>query len=328
MASNDPQPIKVTDDLRRAMGTLPDQDVEVKTEFHRGVENIEVELYAFTDRPYRSLVNMATSTWGKKNDKWPDLRPENRYRVVKSVLDFQSLPNAMESISFTFGVKGLSRSAFDQIARARIGFVFSSMGWRDNDHSDASFRIPEGIYRDEEARRDVMAVAELEKASYHKLVADGQHNWQNARAVMGIMFEHRFTCAANYMALRSFMAKRLKFCEQEDTVATAWLMRQRIIEQFPLLGAYLLPGCDFKRKCDYHQADGSEAFGCLFRGCGRWPDPYPQATFNESCSDEDTIRQQTGVPIPPAAFAIMDLKSLEAYRNLSIKDQRRFEGEG
>lgn len=321
-------PIHVSDELRAAMGTLPDQDVEVRTEFHRGVEDIAVEIYAWTTRPYRSIFNMATATWGKKIDKWPDVNAINRYRVVKSVLDFQSLPNAMESISFTFGVEGCSRSAFDQIARARIGAVFGSMGWRDNDHSDASFRIPENIWLDENARNLVMATADMEKAAYHSMVEGGQHNWQNARAVMGIMFEHRFSCAFNYMALRNFMAKRLKFCEQEDTVAVAWLMRERVREIYPLLGQYLLPGCDFKRKCDYHVADGSEAFGCLFRGCGRWPDPYPHATFNESCTTEKIIADGTHVVVPSADMAIFDLDQLKQFDNLAVKDQRLFEGEG
>lgn len=322
------EPIHVSDDLRAAMGTLPDQNVPIKTEFHRGVEGIEVELYAWTNRPYRSIVNMATSTWGKKNDKWPDITPVNRHRIVKAVLDFQSLPNAMESISFTFGVKGLSRSAFDQIARARIGFVFSSMGWRDNDHSDAAFRIPEGIWKNDETRNLVQATAEMEKAAYHSMVSEGMANWQNARSVMGIMFEHRFTVAANYMALRGFMAKRLKFCEQEDTVGTAWLMRERVREMFPLLGEHLVPGCDVKGKCDYHQVDGSEAFGALFRGCGRWPDPYPQATFNESCSDEQTIANQLRIAIPFGETVRETLSELRDYRRLSDSDIQRFEGEG
>jgi thymidylate synthase ThyX len=321
--------IKVTDDLRRAMGTLPDQGVELKTEFHRGVEGIAVQLLDWPTRPYRALFDMATSTWGKKIDKWPDVSPENRHRVVKAVLDYKSLPNAMEAISFTFGIEGLSRSAFDQIARARIGSVFASMGWRDNDHSDAAFRIPEALWKDEAARVLTQVTAITEKRAYHTLVATGQHNWQNARSVMGIFFEHRFSCAFNYLALRNFCAKRLKFCEQEDTVATAWLMRERVREMFPLLGEHLVPGCDNKGRCDYHEAESmSEAFGCLFRGCGRWPDPYPYSTFNESCSDEQTIANQARIAIPHGPTTRETMQQLNEYRLLQDSDKARFEGEG
>lgn len=322
-------PIKVTDDLRAAMGTLPDQNVELKTEFHRGVEGISVKLLDWPSRPYRAIFDMATSTWGKKIDKWPDVTSENRHRVVKAVLDYKSLPNAMESLSFTFAIEGCSRSAFDQIARARIGSVFSSMGWRDNDHSDASFRIPEAIWNNAENRKQVEQTASMEKIVYHDLLTQGKANFQNARSVLGIFFEHRFSCAFNYMALRNFMSKRLKFCEQEDTVAVAWLMRDQLMAKFPLLALHLVPGCDVKGRCDYHEAESmSEAFGCLFAGCGRWPDPYPYATFNESCSDEKVIAKQTRMFIPTGPAARMMIEAQGIFDALQPIDQARFRGEG
>ena len=318
--------------LRMAMGTHPATQVPLETHFHRGVEEITVDLIDWPTRPYRAIFDIATATWtpsGKQRiDKWPQASPQARHRVVTAVLRFQSLPNAMESLSFTFGVQGCSRSAFDQIARARIGAVFGSMGWRDNDHSNADFRIPEAIWKNEDARIDFMGSMESAKLVYHRYVSSGQANWQNARAVMPIFAEHKFATAFNYMALRGFMSKRLKACEQEDTVAVAWLMRQRILEKFPLLGVFLQPGCDVKGKCDYHQVDGSEAFGCLFRGCGRWPDPYPYASWNESCSDYQTLENQLGIPIPDGMVSRALTAEIGNYENLSYKDKERFEGEG
>lgn len=320
--------IKSMEDLRREMGTHPDTNVEKRTEFHRGVTEIKVQLLSATDHPYRQIFDLATATWGKRIDKWPNVSPSARLSVVKAVLDFQSLPNAMEAVKFGFAVEGCSRSAFDQIARARIGVIIGSMGWRDNDHSDAAYRIPESIWKNETLRERVQEMVLQEKELYHDMVSSGQANWQNARGHMGIFFEHRFAIAFDYMALRNFMAKRLKFCEQEDTVATAWLMRKEVLEKFPLLGAYLLPGCDFKRKCDYHQADGSEAFGCLFRGCGRWPDPYSYASWNESCSDEDTIADQANVYIPEPAEGQAYINVFKDLESVPEPDYSRFHGEG
>ena len=129
------------------------------------------------------------------------------------------------------------------------------------------------------------------------------------------------------MALRNFANKRQKFCEQADTVATAWLIRERVMEKFPLLGKYLRPGCDNSHSCGYHsEYEMSEAFGCLFKECGRNPckakDEY--ATFNKSCSDKDLIAKQLGIHIPNANE---DLPPTE-YAQLDHKDKELFESDG
>jgi len=111
-----------------------------------------------------------------------------------------------------------------------------------------------------------------------------------------------WSMAINYQGLRSMCRKRMQFCEQEDTVATAWLLQRAVAEKFPLLGSYLRPGCDFARRCTYHESYTlSEAFGALFKDCGRWPIPKElddqYAIFNESCSDIETMEKQLGVKL-------------------------------
>lgn len=289
------------DELRKAMGTMPDMQVPLRTPIFRGVEGIKVELYDANVNPYKGMFNMVTSTWGKKIDKWPDVSPENRFKVVKAVLEFKALPGAMEHPTFCFGIERCSRSAFDQIARARIGAVFASQGWRDNDHSDIGFRVPEVVCEDPEAFSAVTDALDNCKRVYHKLVQTGQANWQDARSVLPISACHMFSMSINYLALRNFCNKRLKFCEQADTVAVAWLMRKRVLEAFPLLGSYLRPSCDGRGVCEYHQSYSlSEAFGCLFRSCGRNIDKDSDgyATFNSSCTDAKTLAKQLGIKIP------------------------------
>ena len=310
-------------ELREIMGTNPKDGVALKTEFFEGVRGINVEIYDYPTNPYKSLFNMATSTWGNKINKWPATSIEGRFFVVKAVLDFKSLPNAMEAPSFTFGVERCSRSAFDQIARARIGAVFASMGWRDNDHSDIGFRVPQSIWDDEFTRKAFIEVCKTAKTFYHDLVNRGISNWQDARAALPISACHNFSHAMNYMALRNFMGKRLKFCEQADTVAVAWLMRERIIDKFPLLGSYLRPACDGSGICGYHQEYAmSEAFGCLFKECGRnkclATDEY--ATFNKSCTDKDTLIEQLEIKIPNAD----EDKPVTEVGNLKMSDRILF----
>jgi thymidylate synthase ThyX len=289
--------------LRTVMGTNPKEKTPLITKFYEGVRGIKVELYDRPMNPYRAIFNMATATWGTEMNKWSKTTPEARYWVVKAVLEFRSLPNAMETSSFTFGVEGASRSSFDQVARARIGVVIGSMGWRDNDHSDIGFRVPQEIWNDKLACERFQRSCEEAKFNYHWLVSQGQASWQDARAFLPISACHSYTIAFNYMALRNFANKRQKFCEQSDTVATAWLIRERVKEVFPLLGSYLRPGCDNSHSCGYHsEYEMSEAFGCLFKECGRNPckatDNY--ATFNKSCSDKRVIADQLGILIPNA----------------------------
>lgn len=288
------------DEMRRAMGTMPDMHVPLRTPIFTGVKGIKVELYDANVNPYKAMFNMVTSTWGKKIDKWPDVSPESRFKVIKAVLEFKALPGAMEHPTFCFGIERCSRSAFDQIARARIGAVFASQGWRDNDHSDVGFRIPQAIVEAGKSD-DMRRVYEACKNLYHELVKTGQANWQDARAILPISACHMFSMSINYLALRNFCNKRLKFCEQADTVAVAWLMRQRVLEAFPLLGSYLRPSCDGRGVCEYHQSyTMSEMFGCLFSSCGRNPDKESDgyATFNSSCTDSKKLAEQLGIKIP------------------------------
>ena len=310
--------------LRDLMGTNPKNKVELRTEFFEGVRGINVELYDYPVNPYKAICNMAVSTWNKKMNNWPQITPEARFWIVKAVLDYKSLPNAMEAFSFTFGIEGCSRSAFDQIARARIGAVFSSMGWRDSSHSDIGFRVPQSIWDDEEALKDFKESCYLAKEKYYKLVQKGQSNWQDARAHIPISACHSFSMAMNYLALRNFCGNRLKLCEQADTVAVAWLIRERVKEVFPLLGSYLRPGCDWGGICQYHQTyTMSEAFGCLFKECGRnkclATDNYAQ--FNYACSDKNIIEKQLCIKISDYDEDL----PVQNYNELSEIDKKYFE---
>lgn len=289
-------------DMRDIIGTLPSEPNEVKTEFYRGVEGIKVNLVDYPVNPYKTLFTIATATWGNvwSIGKWATVSPEARLYVVNAVLNRKTLPNAMEGLTMVYEVAGPSRSAFDQIARARIGAVFGSMGWRDNNHSDIGFRVPEAIYADEEKLEAFKRGRLQDKQDYVAMLAD-QGNWQDARSTLPISALHRWAMAFSYMALTGFMAKRLQFNEQADTVATAWLMREELLTVFPLLGSYCRPASDWAHKCVEHVGDDmARVFGCLFRCSGRFScdmagDEY---TFNASCADRETLMKQLEIYIP------------------------------
>ena len=300
--ANDPSNRQeVIDQMRRVMGTLPDMAPEFKTEFHRGVEGIKVKLIDHNVNPYKAIYNFGAMTWGKKADKWADTPVAGRVAVVKAVLDRQALPLALEVPNFTFTVEGVSRWAFDQMARQRLGTVFSSMGTRDNNHLDMGFRVHESIWKDEEKLKRFKETCLLAKENYRYFVEQGQGSWQEARSLLPISCIHNYMVHMNFAAVQNMVGKRGQACEGEDVVAIAFLTRQAIGEKFPLLSKYLRPSCDWVGKCTYHKAYSmSEAFGALFDTCGRWPDgdEYKYFHQNGSCSDYKTIASQLGIYIP------------------------------
>jgi len=315
-------------EFRDWIGTRPSENPVQETKFYRGVEDISVSLVDWSHNPYKGMFTIATATWGGvwQTDKWSKVSPEARFMVVNAILHRKSLPNAMETPSFVFEIAGPSRSAFDQIVRVRIGSVTGSMGWRDNNHSNIGFRVPDGIWKDDERRQRFIKGRLQDKQDYVDELATGQSNWQDARSTLPISALHRWSIAFNFMSLSNFMAKRLMFNEQADTVATAWLMRERLSERFPLLAMFCRPASDWSRKCTEHVNDEmSQAFGCLFRCSGRWPcdladDKY---SFNESCSDRKTIMTQTGIYIPEGVEGMPSLDM--SYNSLNDKDKKLFE---
>jgi len=311
------------DQLRKTMGTLPSENPEFKTPFYRGVEGIKVKMIDYPTNPYKAMFTLATSCWGGKIDKWDDTSYEGRIKVVEAVLKKVALPLAYESVSFTFAIDDVSRWAFDQIARQRIGSVFSSMGTRDNNHLDIGFRIADEIYNDFELLNNYKKTLLNCKITYKDIIEKGNGSWQTARDVLPISCIHRFSMSMNYAALQSFSSKRMKFCEANQVVAVAWLIREEIKKKFPLLAIGLRPSCDISKKCQYHSTYYlSELFGCLFKECGRNKcdnnDGY--STFNQSCSDKNTIEKQLGIIIPDP-----DKETIDEYlKNMSDIDKKLF----
>jgi len=313
---------KETEKLRKALGTASrrvDQLSNVKV--HLGVEEIDVQLIDSPRNPYKSMYILATSCWGWTLDKWKDTQPRDRFRIVKMVLEKKTLPLAAEAPKFTFTIEGPSRASFDQIARARVGVVFSSRGTRDNNWSNFSFRLPNSLAQHQEKMTTLL---EAINRWYFWLTKE-RNSWQAARCILPMNICHGYSMSINLMALQNLCARRCCFAEQEDTTGTSWLLRQRIVEKFPLLGNYLRPACDFAKRCLYHRDYGvSEIVGCLFSSCGRNHDTnkIEEAEFNKSCSDKETIEEQLKITIPGPKDWIES-----NWKGLCFRDKRLFEEE-
>jgi len=99
-------------------------------------------------------------------------------------------------------------------------------------------------------------------------------------------------------SLKGQMNRRLKLCEEEFIVGVHWLLRDKMIKMGIEEAKEFLPGCDRLGYCDYSSADYlSNMFGCLFSGCGRWPDKAQYASFNESCTTNSLLETQLKIKI-------------------------------
>ena len=310
--------------IREIMGTLPHQGTVPYTDFHIGVEGIEVEMIDHTRNPYKTIFEAVTATWGSEEytQKWNDITPVRRFDVVKTALSGQTLPQALEPVQFMFLVRGASRAAFDQHARARVGAGFFSQGVRDNSRADAGFRVPSEFEDDPELLNEVIEHVKAAKDLYSKIITKGNGSYQSARCVLPMGSTHNYKFYTNLLALKGYMANRLKACEQEDTCFTAIAIRDAIEKEFPLLASHMHPGCDYARKCQYHSTYSmSEYFGCLFSGCNRWPDDNEAyATFNRSCSSHSKMAAQTGIMLNSPG----NWKNYDTYDDLKMGDKKLF----
>jgi len=295
-------------ELRRIMGTEAEtRNDEITTLVSIGSAGVSAQLVDYSVNPYRAIFDMATATWGNEEykEKWNNVSLTGRRKVLEAALTHQCLTTCLEAPSFTFRVTGTSRSAFDQIARVRIGAGIGSMGVRDNSRLDGGFRIPRSLWEDEDLRQNVLAIVEMSKAVYQKIIRKGKSSWQDARAILPMGMTHHFYITINYLAFQNQCARRLQFCEQPDTVAAFWIMRHELEKIFPVLAAYCRPQCDIQHKCGYHQEYTlSELFSCLFDACGRWPvgtrpgEERPASYFKYPSCTADEISKDLNIEIP------------------------------
>ena len=309
------------DEMRKATGTHPSAAPCKRTRLWRGCEKLKVSMVDWPANPYKAIFSAVTATWGDDDykDKWGLVKPEARFKVVLAALTGNTLPQALESFSFTWKVYGGPRHMFDQHARARVGSTFYSVGCRDNSKLDASMVAYSSLYD--------MHKAELAeyfgacKRLYGAIISGGTGSWQSARAVLPMCYHHPYYFSQNYLALKQQCSRRMMFCEEEFIVGLHWLLRESVAGRFPLLANYLRPACDAAHECLYAKSYSlSNMFGCLFKGCGRWPRGTEYASWNSSCTDVETLVQQ-GVPVVSKWVEFRE----GDYGRLAAEDKRLFE---
>ena len=232
----------VVENLRKVMGTLPEEAPAVKTNFRQLEKEVEVTLEDHMENPYKSMFVTSTSTWGDNEfkQKWPKTSPEGKLEVVKAVLTHNTLPQAREMIQFIFRVRGVPRWLFDY--HTQIPFTsFMSIGCRDNNKSDVDIITVDS----KELREGEKKLFRELKDIYAQVLTEDQSSWQSARSFLPQSYQHSYHFGQNLLSLvsmRGFNAS--KKLNKNDVKDRALLVLYKdVIEQvrnkFPLIGHYL-----------------------------------------------------------------------------------------
>lgn len=205
----------------------------------------------------------------------------------------------INSKSITYSVKHTPICQFDQHSRARVGVKFFDY--------EVSLKPSYVMYTS-----NVLLLEqneELKNKTFETLL-----NLENLRESLhfkeplNLMSRScSYKVEQTWESLVGQMQRRLKLCEEEFIVGLHWLLRYKISEQkrafTEVYERLFLPGCDKIEKCDYSSADYlSNAFGCLFSGCGRWPLQTEYASFNQSCTTYKQLEEQLGITIQKTKY--------------------------
>lgn len=189
----------------------------------------------------------------------------------------------------TYRVKGTPICQYDQHSRARVGIKFKQYEVNPNPAYVVYTQVYELMKKNSDFRdKTIKTLSELEK---HR-VSEGE----NPELFNLMSRECTYVVEQNINSLRGQMSRRLKFCEEEFIVGLHWLLREKMIDMGINAAKSFRPGCDQIGKCDYAAADYlSNAFGCLFAGCGRFPSKTDFASFNQSCTTPEVMKDQLGI---------------------------------
>ena len=299
--------MKTFEEIKNEMRFVFSESEVSRVKFVDSISELKVKLVSWTSpNPYKILLEVASCTWGDYNntDKWSRLSPEARFHIVKAVLGGRALPLAREHLKFTFVISGVSRAAFDEIARARIGVAYGSKGWKDNKLRSIGFMIPSVLLSYPEFLPELINHVKNVSKLYAKMQKLGVPNWA-CRSIMPMYCLYRFIMSLDYLALQQFCANRMNFTEQEDVVAVAWYMREEIKKKFPLLAEYLRPAEDWAKKDLTDKVNGfAEELGVPNAPSGRWSVDMQKfyqkydVLCDKPCTDIVVLEKYLGIHIP------------------------------
>jgi hypothetical protein len=211
-------------------------------------------------------------------------------KVFKGVEDLQ-----VEILEFTdknikYKVSNTPICQYDQHSRARVGIQFKEYTVSKTPEYVVYSALYERLKTDTELQDKFQNTATKLEVLRNASDIKDDYNLMSRNC--------SYVVVQDFDSLRGQMSRRLKFCEEEFIVALHWLLRDKMIKAGIKIAETFKPGCDGIGKCDYAAADYlSNAFGCLFAGCNRWPSHAQYASFNQSCTTPKMLEEQLGLEV-------------------------------
>ena len=218
-------------------------------------------------------------------------------------LDVEILSWNEDSGMISYKITGTPVCQYDQHSRARVGIKFKDYKVSDEPNYVVYTQVWDTMEKDPEFKKEVIeTLQELEDLRNEN---DESYSSIEMSSLNLMSRECSYVVEQNIGSLRGQMARRLQFCEEEFIVGLHWLLRQKMIDMGIGMADGFKPMCDVTKKCEYAKADYlSNAFGCLFAGCGRWKSHTEFASFNQSCTTPELVKQQTGVTCTKSEYEL------------------------
>lgn len=208
-----------------------------------GVDGIEARLINHTDQPYKSICQMIAAT-----ERWPWPGESDEGLVEEQLKGGLTVP--LESVVYTFAVKGVSRACTHQLVRTRVGAGFSQQSLRWCDIRDFNVRMPKSFFKNPTLVKEYEELIEKARRVYD-MAYHSDVPYQDARFACPIGTTTHILLTYNFLSLRNVCATRLCEMMQWEINHVAKLMKEEVTRVHPVLGNALVPRCEMIGKCTF-----------------------------------------------------------------------------
>lgn len=209
--------------------------------------------YPESKRIKRVLAEFVLSSWVSGYTK--DLNDAQVDEVIQELLKGNTLPLGLETMQFTFLIKGISLHTTHAIVRNRIGMTYAQVSQGTRDLRDEDILIPRSFAKNKNLLILYQNWCLQGKQIYSEMIDSKVIATPEARYCLTKGLVNHIYLSGNLMALSNFIAKRS--CEMEEPDVhnkIAHEMKKLIIEKFPFLESFLKSACE-KGIC-LHQKPG------------------------------------------------------------------------
>ena len=233
------------------------------------------------DKPDANVAANAVATFAEATfgDIKPYMDRSDAWLIAQKAAAFEGVvPNALETVSLTFAISGVSRTTTHQLVRTRVGAGFGQQSLRANNVKGFNMRVPATTAAFtptvlKEYYEDILP--QLRKL-YDRLLVQGIP-YQDARYFLPMGMETSIVATYNLLSLIGTLQRRLCNRMQWEINYVARLMADLTVEAFPWVGLALRTRCEKTGVC-------------------QTVDPmFPPSCFHKGlhCSDAEALEKQS-----------------------------------